>query len=301
METPIFTDIPTLSLLMAFLVAMALSMMVLPSIRSVSRRWSLYDFNISHEVTLSHIPRLGGIAMVVGFAVSTAVFTPLGFVPGIRFILAALFLLLAAGLQDDLLHLSAFMRLIFVVAAGAIITDIAKMPLLQTNLPLIFNYPLADLLATYAIFVGCVLLLVQASKIPGLLSLILLVCSVAVSVHSLKSGIPALAVAPLALAGASTMLLIGALGEYVFEGKASALIGGFLLAILLLNCIRITHFLPGIVPSGIFIFTLLILPLMVFFKKIEVINGELHIFKKQFSYNKALIIMVIIFLALVIV
>jgi len=285
METPIFTDIPSFSLIMAFITAMGLSLMILPSIRAVSRRWSLYDFNINREVTLNHIPRLGGIALVVGFAVSAVIFTPLGCIPGIRFILAALILLLVAGLQDDLLHLSSFMRMIFVVAAGAIITDIAKMPLLNTNLPLVFNYPLADLLATYAIFVLCVLILIQALKVPGLLSLILLVCSIALSAAAIRSGIPALAITPLALAGASSVLFFSALGKYVFEGRAAALTGGFVIAVLIISRFQQGDFsfsLPSF-ASGLIV--LLVLPLFVILNLLKFEDGKIILLKYKLNFT----------------
>ncbi len=298
METQIFTDIPIFSLIMPFLVAMVLSWMVLPSIRAVSRRWSLYDFNISHEVTLNHIPRLGGIALAVGFAVSSAIFTPFGIIPDIRFILAALFLLLVAGLQDDLLHLSTFMRMIFVVGTGAIITDFAKMPLLNTNLPLIFNYPFADLLATYTIFVVCVLILIRTLKVPGLLSLILLVSSSALSASAIRSGIPDMAISPLALAGASSVLFFSALGKYVFEGKAAALTGGFVIAVLIISRYQQADFsfsLPSF-ASGLIV--LLVLPLFVILNLLKFEDGKIFLFKYKINFTVFMISSLILLMAL---
>jgi UDP-N-acetylmuramyl pentapeptide phosphotransferase/UDP-N-acetylglucosamine-1-phosphate transferase len=294
METPIFNDIPSFSLILAYIAAMGLSLMMLPSIRAVSRRWSLYDFNINREVTLNHIPRLGGIALVVGFAVSAAIFTPIGCIPGIRFILAALFLLLVVGLQDDLLHLSSFMRIIFVVAAGAIITDIAKMPLLQTNLPLIFNYPLANLLITYTIFAVCVLALIQVLKVPGLLSLILMVISSALSASAIRSGIPALAISPLALAGASSVLFFSALGKYVFEGRASALTGGFVIAVMIISRYQQADFLFSLpsITSGFIV--LLVFPILVFFKFLKFEDGKIILLKYKFDFTVFMISTVIL-------
>jgi len=282
METFLISSDWALKLTLDFLMAIGLAFIIVPSIRAVSRRWSLYDFDVSQEVTLSHIPRHGGIALVVAFGISLAVFSPENMVPMVKFVLAALLLLLAAGLQDDLLHLSWFLRIMVVVGAAAIITDVAGMPLFRTGIGVIFEYPLPDLLVTYGIYTGCVVLLIGSSRIPGMVSLILILVSVAMTVVFLKSGFPELAIIPVSLAGASVTLFITALGNYVYEGRTSALAGGFLLAMLIIYTHNISPDLMVDYPSILtVIFALGIIPVMIITRIIKWENNRFTVFGKQ--------------------
>ncbi|MBK9359029.1 MAG: hypothetical protein IPN08_16900 [Bacteroidales bacterium] len=221
-------------------------------------------------------------------------------VPGVKFILAALLLLLAAGLQDDLLHLSWFVRIMVVVGAAAIITDVAGMPLFRTGLGVVFDYPLPDLLVTYAIYTGCVVLLIATSRIPGMVSLILIVNAVALALMFLKSGFPELAILPVALAGASMTLFISSVGNYVFEGRASALAGGFMLAMLIIYSYNIGNNLV-VDNSALFIIflALIIIPSLVISKVIRWEHSSLLIFGKQYSlFIVQMLLMVVLLLFL---
>ncbi|MBK6346944.1 MAG: hypothetical protein IPF68_13595 [Bacteroidales bacterium] len=300
METTVISSAWLLKLTFDFLMAMVLAFVIIPSIRAIARRWSLYDFDVSQEVTLSHIPRHGGIALVVAFGISIAVFSSESLVPGVKFILAALLLLLAAGLQDDLLHLSWFVRIMVVVGAAAIITDVAGMPLFRTGLGVVFDYPLPDLLVTYAIYTGCVVLLIATSRIPGMVSLILIVNAVALALMFLKSGFPELAILPVALAGASMTLFISSVGNYVFEGRASALAGGFMLAMLIIYSYNIGNNLV-VDNSALFIIflALIIIPSLVISKVIRWEHSSLLIFGKQYSlFIVQMLLMVVLLLFL---
>ncbi|MFH1120033.1 MAG: hypothetical protein V1775_09420 [Bacteroidota bacterium] len=300
METDPYSHTPVLMLFLDFLMAMGLAFVLVPSIRAVARRWSLYDFDVGEEVTLSHIPRHGGIALVVAFGISVAVFSPEGLIPGVKFILAALLLLLAAGIQDDLLHLSWFMRTMVVVGAGAIITDVAGMPMFHTGLGQIFDYPLADFLMTYAIYSGIVFLLIVASKIPGWVSLILILNSAALAVIFLRSGFPDLAILPLSLAGASLTLFICSLGNYIFEGRASALAGGFMLAMLIIFSHNIGGELVVSYPALLVMFlTLLAIPVMMLTGVIKWQYNSIVISGKKINlYKLNLMILIVLLMAL---
>jgi len=282
METFLISNDWFLKLALDFLMATGLAFIIVPSIRAVSRRWSLYDFDVSQQVTLSHIPRHGGIAMVVAFGITIAVFSAERMVPGVKFILAALLLLLAAGLQDDLLHLSWFLRIMVVVGSAAIITDVAGMPLFRTGLGVIFDYPLPDLLVTYGIYTGCVVLLIGSSRIPGMVSLILILVSVAMTVIFLRSGFPELAILPVSLAGASVTLFITALGNYVYEGRTTALAGGFLLAMMIIYTHNISPDLIVDYPSLFTVIVALIfLPVMILTRFFKWENNRFMVFGKQ--------------------
>lgn len=299
MEAIHYTDFNEVSLYLAFLLSMGLAFMVVPSIRAISRRWSLYDFNVSQEVTLSRIPKFGGIALIIGFAMSAAVFAPTNIIPGMRYILASSILLMAAGIQDDLMHLSSFMRMMIIVGAGSLLTDVAGMPLIYTGITPVMNYPIADLLLTFGVLIGCVYILDIASKIPGLISLILLLCSVTFAILFLRSGFPGHAITPLALAGASLTLFICALGNYVFEGKAAALIGGFLLAIFINTTSQYSNELKFNIASLTALFILLIvIPGMLLLGFIAMNNKKVRVFNK-YTHNYVFQLSLLVILMLI--
>lgn len=300
METNLYSEIPYLSLVFACLMAMVLTIIILPSVRAISRRRSLYDFDISNEVTLSHIPKHAGIALAVSFSVASSVFAPVSLVPGLRYLLAALILLLAAGIQDDLMHLSSFLRMMLVVAAGSIITDVAGMRLVYTGMGRIFNYPLADLLATYGILVGFVLLLLQAVKIPGLLSLSLITGSLALAVSSIRSGLPGLAVAPLALAGSAAILFFSSLGRYVFEGRATALTGGFLLAILLISSFNLQDYHISFSSYIGVLLPVVLLPVLIASGFLKLKDEQLFLFGKKLNHPLSLLLLLVVLVLLIV-
>jgi len=282
METFLISSDWALKLTLDFLMAIGLAFIIVPSIRAVSRRWSLYDFDVSQEVTLSHIPRHGGIALVVGFGITIAVFSAENTMPGVKFVLAALLLLLAAGLQDDLLHLSWFLRIMVVVGSAAIITDVAGMPLFRTGLGVVFDYPLFDLLVTYGIYISCVVLMIASSRIPGMVSLILIIVSFALTDIFLKSGFPELSILPVSLAGASVTLFISAIGNYVYEGRATALAGGFMLAMLLIYSNNINpELIIGIPPVVVIFLTLILIPFLIIVRRLKWENNIFLVFGKQ--------------------
>jgi len=265
----------------AFFMALALSWMIIPSIRAIARRWSLYEFDGSQQVTLSHYPRLGGMAMVVGFGVTSAIFAPAGMVPDIHYLIAGLLLLMAAGIKDDLLRLSDFMRVFMVVAAGVIMTDAGRLPLIFPAIGVVGSFPVVGLLLTYAVLVGCVLLLMSASRIPGLVSVILLASSVALAIAYYRSGITAQVVLPVALAGASAALFGSALSNFVYEGRSTALVGGFIVGVLIVNMGGQPAYSPDFGSLASLSLALFVLPLLVMAAALKHVDDQLFVFNRK--------------------
>ena len=258
----------------------------------------MYEFDGSHEVTLSHYPRLGVVALVVGFGVSAAIFSPIGMKPGIHFLLAGTLLLMAAGIKDDLLHLSEFMRLFVVVAAGAIMTDAGRLPLLLPSFGLIGNYPVPGLLLTYGVFVGSVLLLLAASRIPGLVSVILIVCAEALAINYYRIGLGVQAVIPLALAGASVTLFFSAITNYVYEGRGAALAGGFILGVLMVNMGAQRAYHPDAGGLISIFFALVLLPVLVLTGLLKHEGGQVFLLNKKIDVFYFFLAILIIFMSI---
>lgn len=98
----------------AFLVCVA----VLPAARQLARKFDLYDAQGPLKIHRGKIPRIGGIAIMLGLAVSALLF----FAPPSRFqaLLLAIFVgVWGIGFLDDIKGLSPYVRFTVQIAAGA--------------------------------------------------------------------------------------------------------------------------------------------------------------------------------------
>jgi UDP-GlcNAc:undecaprenyl-phosphate/decaprenyl-phosphate GlcNAc-1-phosphate transferase len=100
----------------AFLVCIA----ALPAIRRVSGKYGLYDAQGPLKIHQGRIPRLGGVAMMLGLAAGSLLFIapPLG---SRAFLVIAVAMVWIVGLIDDLSGVSSYIRLAVQVAAGALL------------------------------------------------------------------------------------------------------------------------------------------------------------------------------------
>ncbi len=112
-----------------FAVACVVALIVTPIVRGVAHRYAWLDEPEERKVHQVPVPRLGGVAMAVGFAVaigavviaSPTLDTPAelrrSYVPAI---FAAVLLLVAVGLVDDIRGMRAMIKLGFQIAAAAL-------------------------------------------------------------------------------------------------------------------------------------------------------------------------------------
>ena len=112
-----------------FAIACVVAMIVTPLVRGIAHRYGLLDHPDGRKVHELPTPRLGGVAMAVGFAVAIAVATlaspALSDLGGLRAshvlaILAGVGLLLLAGLVDDVRGMRAMLKLGLQIAAAVV-------------------------------------------------------------------------------------------------------------------------------------------------------------------------------------
>jgi UDP-GlcNAc:undecaprenyl-phosphate/decaprenyl-phosphate GlcNAc-1-phosphate transferase len=105
-----------------FLVAMGFSWAVIPSILHVARARHLYDdighFRKQHD---HGIPRLGGVAIFVGFAMAALICSMVDNKFPVGYILTAAIVLFIMGLKDDLSGVNPSTKLIVQIMAGLIL------------------------------------------------------------------------------------------------------------------------------------------------------------------------------------
>lgn len=88
-----------MQLLLAFIVALAVTMAVIPALIRVAGRWDMLDLPDARKVHIGGVPRVGGIGMVAGVLASALVWMP--FSKEAVAVLAAVLVLLVFGALDD--------------------------------------------------------------------------------------------------------------------------------------------------------------------------------------------------------
>ena len=106
------------SLVCSFVIAIA----AIPTIIRISYLKHLYDVPDDRKVHGKAIPTLGGLAIFAGFGISMSIFAPNG-MPFIQYqyLYAALFIIFFTGLQDDILSISPFKKLIGQIISAALV------------------------------------------------------------------------------------------------------------------------------------------------------------------------------------
>jgi UDP-GlcNAc:undecaprenyl-phosphate/decaprenyl-phosphate GlcNAc-1-phosphate transferase len=103
----------------AFVLALFLAMVLIPPLVRVAGPLRLMDAGGGRKVHAGRIPRIGGVAIFVGFLVPVLLWTPLG--NGVWAIVMATAVLFAFGLMDDRLDLDYRFKLLGQLLAAAIV------------------------------------------------------------------------------------------------------------------------------------------------------------------------------------
>ncbi len=93
--------------LMSLTLGFIIAMLVIPHIIHVAKTRSLFDFIDERKVHSAAIPPFGGIAIFIGFILSTIATTGNQIFITFRYVMAAVILLFFTGLKDDLVKISA--------------------------------------------------------------------------------------------------------------------------------------------------------------------------------------------------
>lgn len=88
-----------MQLLLAFIVALAVTMALIPALMRMAGRWDMLDLPDARKVHSSGVPRVGGIGMVAGVLASALVWIPSS--QESIAVLAAVLVLLVFGVMDD--------------------------------------------------------------------------------------------------------------------------------------------------------------------------------------------------------
>lgn len=220
---------------MPFLLAMVVTMAWLPVFGRVATRWGIVDRPGTRKVHTTPIPRVGGLAMVIGVLVAALIVIPLE--PNDRWFLVAAVVLAAFGAADDRFDLDYRLKLLGQLIAILIVViggdaQIHSMTLDErVMLPQWLSIPL-----TVFFLVGITNAINLADGLDGLAGGTTFLCLGALAMLSHTSGQLVTAALSLAFAGAILgFLRFNTFPASVFMGDAGSQLLGFAVGVLSLR------------------------------------------------------------------
>ncbi len=220
---------------MPFLLAMVVSMAWLPAFAKLATRWGVIDRPGGRKVHATPIPRIGGLAMVVGLFVAALVVIPLE--PRDRWFLLAVAVLTLFGVLDDRLDLDYRVKFAGQLAAVLLVVfpgDIRVAAVTLDDrvlLPYALSVPL-----TVVFLVGITNAINLADGLDGLAGGTTFLCLAALALLAHGNGEPAVAALALAFAGAVLgFLRYNTFPASVFMGDAGSQVLGFAVGVLSLR------------------------------------------------------------------
>ncbi len=119
-------------IIFAFLAALFMTLISIPSIIKVAELKHLFDEPGERKLHKSKVPTLGGIAIFSGFAVSALFFSDFSQIPELKYIIAGTIILFFVGIKDDILVIAPITKLLGQIIAVAIISMFSDLQI--TNL-----------------------------------------------------------------------------------------------------------------------------------------------------------------------
>jgi UDP-N-acetylmuramyl pentapeptide phosphotransferase/UDP-N-acetylglucosamine-1-phosphate transferase len=224
--------------LLCFVTAFIVTLLFIPPIVALIRRYKLYDMPNSRKEHQLPVPTMGGIAIVAGMIASLMFWFPFGNELGqvcFFFSIAALF---GLGIMDDLRDLSAKYKFVVQIALALLI---ALSGIRITSFDGLFGITTLSLPAQYTFTILAIVGITNAFNlidgIDGLAGVLAFMSLVTVGLFLTLSGDPNTALIAFALAGAVfAFLYFNFNPARIFMGDTGSLILGFVIAVL---CIRL--------------------------------------------------------------
>ncbi len=213
----------------------------IPSIITVAKLKGLYDKPDERKIHSNKIPRLGGLAVFIGFVLSVSIWGTFSDMPGIQYLQASLILLFFSGLKDDIIILSPMKKLGTQLIAAGFVSYLTPVRLTDFHgvfgiheIPLSVSIPLT--MFTLIVITNSFNLIDGADGLAGGLGLLM---SLTFAIYFFNSDDHSWALMAFALAGALLgFLFFNFNPAKIFLGDAGSLTTGFLLAIFAIHFIE---------------------------------------------------------------
>lgn len=273
--------------LLSFITAFVVTLVTIPPIISLIKKYRLYDMPNSRKEHSAPIPTMGGIAIIAGMMIALFLWFP--FNNGVAqisffFSIAVLF---ALGIMDDLKDLSAKYKFIVQAALAALIALSGIRISSFDGLFGIYDLPImAQYTFTFLAIVGITNAFNLIDGIDGLAGGLGFMSLVTLGIFLTMSGDVNTALIAFALAGGIFAFLYFNLNPArIFMGDTGSLVLGFVVAVLCIRLMQVNVFSPNpVLPHApVFVLGLVLIPV---FDTIRVFATRTWRGKSPFSADK---------------
>jgi UDP-GlcNAc:undecaprenyl-phosphate/decaprenyl-phosphate GlcNAc-1-phosphate transferase len=237
--------------LAAAITSFVISFLIVPVIIKYSLRKNLVDIPGRRKIHKKVTPSMGGIAIFLGFFISTLIWVDFQYWSDIKFILVALFVIFFIGVRDDLVPLRAFVKLIGQIMAACLLIFLFDLRLKSLyGLFGIYDLPLG---VGYALTIFTIIAITNSFNLidglDGLAGSIAIISLLCFGTWFFLAGDQIFAIVSFTMLGAIfAFLIFNWEPSEVFMGDTGALVIGMTLAILAIHFIDYNHNLPSDAP-----------------------------------------------------
>lgn len=237
--------------LAAAITSFVISFLIVPVIIKYSLRKNLVDIPGRRKIHKKVTPSMGGIAIFIGFFISSLIWIDIQGLANIKFILVALFVIFFIGVRDDLVALRAMVKLMGQIMAASLLIFLFDLRI-KTFYGLFGIYELPDFVSYLITYLTIIVITNSFNLIDGLDGLagtIAIVALLCFGIWFFLIGDKIFSILAFSMLGAIfAFLIFNWEPSEVFMGDTGALVIGMMLAILSIHFINTNYNLPAMTP-----------------------------------------------------
>jgi UDP-GlcNAc:undecaprenyl-phosphate/decaprenyl-phosphate GlcNAc-1-phosphate transferase len=234
--------------LAAAITSFVISFLIVPVIIKYSLRKNLVDVPGRRKIHKKVTPSMGGIAIFVGFFISSLIWNEIQALANIKFILVALFVIFFIGVRDDLVPLRATVKLMGQIMAASLVIFLFDLRI-KTFYGLFGIFELPDIISYLVTYFTIIVITNSFNLIDGLDGLagtIAIVALLSFGIWFFLIGDRLFSILAFSMLGAIfAFLIFNWEPSEVFMGDTGALVIGMMLAILSIHFINTNYDLPA--------------------------------------------------------
>ena len=237
--------------LAAAITSFVISFLIVPVIIKYSLAKNLVDIPGRRKIHKKVTPSMGGIAIFVGFFISSLIWLNIEEWGYIKFILVALFVIFFIGVRDDLVPLRAMVKLVGQIMAASLLIFLFDLRI-KTFYGLFGVHELPDIVSYIITYFTIIVITNSFNLIDGLDGLagtIAIVALLAFGIWFYLVNDQIFSILSFAmLGGIFAFLIFNWEPSEVFMGDTGALVIGMMLGILAIHFINVNYSLPAMTP-----------------------------------------------------
>ena len=237
--------------LAAAITSFVIAFLIVPVIIKYSLAKNLVDIPGRRKIHKKVTPSMGGIAIFIGFFISSLIWLDIQGLGYIKFILVALFVIFFIGVRDDLVPLRAMVKLVGQLMAASLLIFLFDLRI-KTFYGLFGVHELPDIVSYIITYFTIIVITNSFNLIDGLDGLagtIAIVALLAFGIWFYLVDDQIFSILSFAmLGGIFAFLIFNWEPSEVFMGDTGALVIGMMLAILAIHFINVNYSLPAMTP-----------------------------------------------------